>query len=220
MVFYRLEIEEGRRKKYAWAFPVYGYPTKNVECECCQRQWKDFRPIYDEKLGFPISLTNEYFADVASCEAMTMVNEKVKQLIEFNNIKSVTFSELPIITQDELSNEEKKKLRDDGYNVKKLSNVKPKYYMLYPEIGACLHEDSNVYWVDEGEYICKHCGYGIGYKQKDYFAHEYIQLDSWKGNDLFKVREFAGAIYCTEKFKKLCEDAELTGIVFSEIEAR
>ena len=92
--------------------------NKKIVCERCNRQWNDFRPIYEERLGFPIALTNEYFADIAGCEAMTMVNEKVKQLIEFNNIKSVTFSELPIITQDELSNEEKKKLRDDGYNVK------------------------------------------------------------------------------------------------------
>ena len=222
MKFYAICDDEGKgkRKKYAWAFPVYGYPTKKIVCERCNRQWNDFRPIYEERLGFPIALTNEYFADIAGCEAMTMVNEKVKLLIESNSIQSVTFSKMPVITQDKLSNEEKKKLRDEGYNVKNLSNINTQYYMLYPEIGANLHESSNFKWVDEGEYVCKHCGYGVGYELKDYSAPYYIKQSSWNGNDVFRIKELMGSIVCTEKFKDLLIENDVSGVCFKEIEAR
>ena len=222
MKFYAICDDEGKgkRKKYAWAFPVYGYPTKKIVCERCNRQWNDFRPIYEERLGVPIALTNEYFADIAGCEAMTMVNEKVKLLIESNSIQSVTFSKMPVITQDKLSNEEKKKLRDEGYNVKNLSNINTQYYMLYPEIGANLHESSNFKWVDEGEYVCKHCGYGVGYELGDYLAPYYIKESSWNGTDIFRIEELMGSIFCTEKVKKLFVENDVSGVLFKEIEAR
>ena len=220
MKFYQILTDEGRRKKYAWAFPVYGYPIKKIICEQCEREWNDFKSIYDEKVGFPISLTNEYFADIATCEGMTMANEKVKQLIEANNMGTVAFSEMSVVAQDELSSEKKKKLRDDGYNVKRLSNAKPKYYMLYPEIGACLHPDSNFKWIDEGEDICKHCGYGVGYKPKDYSAPYYIEQRSWNGNEVFRIKELMGSIVCTERFKDLLIENDVTGVYFEEIEAR
>ncbi len=220
MKFFRMFSDEGRKKRVAWAFPVYGYPSRKIVCERCNRQWNDFSHIYKERLGFPISLTNEYFADIATCEAMPMANEKVKRLIETYNIQSVIFSEMPVVTQDELSNEEKKKLREEGYNVKTLSNIKPQYYMLYPEIGANLHENSNFKWVDEGEYVCKHCGYGVGYKLNDYLAPYYIKESSWNGTDIFRIEELMGSIICTEKVKNLFVENDVSGVLFKEIEAR
>ncbi len=220
MRFYKMLSDEGKRKKYAWAFPAYGYPTKTISCNQCHRVWNSFAPIFENKLAFPILLTNEHFADMTSCEAMLMANEKVKQIIQSNNIKTVTFSEMPVILQDELSYEQKKELRDKGYNVTKISNIKERYYMIYTEIGAKLHKDSNFEWIEEGEDVCKHCGYGVGYKPKDYFDPYYIELDSWNGDDIFRVEELTGTKICTEKFMSLCKENNVTGILFEEIIAK
>ncbi len=220
MLFYRLGIEEGRRKKYAWAFPPFETDDILVECEICGRKWNDLSEGIEKNTPYPITFTNNYFPDYMCCQGIDLVSQYMKETIENSGISVAKFAKMPVVGKSEFTKEKIKELRDDGYNINKLHDEKPIYYRLGTDVGAVLHSDSNVVWIDEGEYVCKHCGYGVGYEQMDYFAPEYIQLDSWNGNDLFKVREFMGAFYCTERFKKLSEEAKFTGIEFEEIEAR
>lgn len=220
MIFYRLIVEEGKRKKYAWAFPPFETDDILVECDHCGRKWYNCEDGFLNNSAYPITFSNNYFPDFLCCQALILVSQRMKEIIEKNDIQTAKFTEMPVVGKSEFSKEQLKELYDDGYNIKKLHDEKPIYYRLGTDIGAVLHRDSNVVWIDKGEYVCKHCGYGVGYKQLDYSAPEYIELDSWNGNDLFKVREFMGAFYCTEKFKKLSEEAKFTGIEFEEVEAR
>lgn len=220
MRFYKLFASEGKKKKYAWAFPPFESDDKLIQCDVCGRMWYNSAEGIEKNISYPITFTNNHFPDFMSCQGIDLVSQYMKETIEKNGIKVAKFSEMPVIGKSEFTKEQLKELRDDGYDVNKLHDEKPKYYRFNSNIGATLHSDSNVIWVDFGENICKHCGYGVGYKQKDYFAPEYIQLDSWNGNELFKVREFAGALYCTETFKELCEKSEFTGMEFEEVEAR
>ena len=219
MKFYRLVIDEGKRKKFAWAFPPFETDCVPVECSVCGRKWNDSSYGMKKNIPYPITFTNNYFPDFMCCQGIDLVSQHMKDVIEESGMAVAKFAKMPVIGKSDFTKEQLKDLRDD-YVVSKLHDEKPIYYRFNSDVGAVLHSDSNVVWVDSGEYVCKHCGYGVGYKQKDYFAPEYIQLDSWNGNDLFRVREFGGAFYCTEKFKMLCEQAKFTGIEFREVEAR
>ena len=220
MIFYRLTVEEGKRRKYAWAFPPFETDDEIVECDFCGRKWNNCKKGFLNNTTYPITFSNNYFPDYLCCQAIRLVSQRMKEIIEKSGIQIAKFTEMPVVGKSEFTKEKLKELRDNGYNINKLHDEKPIYYRLGTDVGAVLHRDSNVIWVDEGEYVCKHCGYGVGYDQIDWFAPEYIQLDSWNGNDLFKVREFIGAFYCTERFKTLCAEAKFTGIEFSKVESR
>lgn len=220
MIFYRLIVEAGKRKKYAWAFPPFETDDILVECDYCGRKWNNCEDGFLNNRTYPITFSNNYFPDYLCCQAIRLVSQRMKEIIENSGVQTAKFAEMPVVGKSEFTKEKLKELRDDGYNINKLHDEKPIYYRLGTDVGAVLHRDSNVVWVDEGENVCKHCGYGVGYQQKDYFAPEYIQFGSWNGNDLFKVREFGGAFYCTEKFRLLCENANFTGIEFEKVEAK
>ena len=220
MKFYRLSTDEGRPKKYAWAFPTYGYPTQTVECDICGRSWNTFENIFDKNISFSITFTNNHFADFIACEAFHMTNQSVKNWCESNGISSVIFTKMPIIGKSEFTKEALKSCRERGYNTAKFHDEKPVYYMLSATVGAKLHPDSGVQWVDKGDWVCPHCGYGVGYKKEDYGKPDCIELSSWNGNDLFKVREYDATLFCTEKFKHMCQDARVSGIIFDEIVAK
>ncbi len=218
--FYKLFTDEGKRKKYAWAFPAFGYPTEEINCNVCGRKWNSFKKIFEQHLSYPIVFTNDNFTDFISCEADYMVSQEVKEWFEEINVKNVRFAEMSVISKSEMDTIYIKQARDKGYNVNRFHDIKPRYYRLGSYIGAELHKDSKVVWVDKGDDICPHCGYGVGYRPLEYFAPDYILFDSWNGSDLFKVQEYAGTLFCTEKLKLLIEEKEFKGILFEEIQAK
>ena len=119
MNFYRLSIDEGKRKKYTWAFPAFGYPTEEINCDVCGRKWNSFTKIYEQHISYPIVFTNDNFTDFISCEADCMVSQEVKEWLETINIKNARFSEMPVISKSEMDPTYIKQARDDGYNVNK-----------------------------------------------------------------------------------------------------
>jgi len=216
MKFYCLKIDEGK-KKYTYAFPTFGYPTKLIQCQTCNRVWNSFENIVRYNLSFPITFVNDNFAEFISCEGCIMVSEKAKKVIEMAGICSPIFTEMPVITKNNIPEDMLKERSKRGYDINKFLNKKPVYYMISADVGANLHYDSHVVWKDYGEDICQYCGYGIGYKQQDLFAPYYIELSSWKKTDLFKVKEFGWTLFCTERFKELCIEQNLNGIKFQEV---
>lgn len=219
MNFYSISIDPGRRKKFTWAFPTYGFPVDKISCKVCGRTWNSFTGISEENRSFPITFTNDYFADFLSCEAYDLVSQRVKDCLETYKINTPKFTEMPVIPKKQLSVEQLKRFRDRGFSVNRFHDEKPVYYLLSAEVGAKLHPDTGVYFINSGTDVCIHCGYGVGYKRRSYLAPEYIQLDSWNGNDIFKVKE-SDQLFCTERFKNLCETTKFTGVCFDEIIAK
>ncbi|MBQ9966189.1 MAG: hypothetical protein IJO95_00965 [Clostridia bacterium] len=213
----------GRRKRYAYALPfdVNSLPSEKINCPVCKRTWNNSKKLYsDSSITFPIVFTNNCFSDYINGQLLDYVSSAAKEFLLKQNIKDLSFSQpMPVMGVSELSKEKTKELQDRGYPTKKLHDEKPDYFRFSVAVGASLHEDSNFRWVDSGEYVCAHCGYGVGYKLVDYLAPIYIKYDSWNGTDLFRLKEIGGE-YCTEGFKKRWEEAGLTGIDFKEIEAR
>lgn len=216
MKFYSISIDE-RKKKYASSFPAFGYPTEEIVCNVCGRKWSSFKKMYEEHRSYTIAFTNDYFSDFMSCEFDYLVNEKVKKYLEEKNIKNVRFAEMPVISKSEIKETMIKEISDKGYDINKMHDLKPKYYRLGSNFGAKLHPDSKVIWMDDGEGRCKHCKYGVGYYPTEFFVPECISLDSWDGSDLFKVKEFMGKLFCTEKLKLLIEEKNFTGVLFKQI---
>lgn len=222
MRFYMLLADSNDRKGYAWSFPAYEYPSEVVSCEKCKRKWLSYKKLYEENLPFKIVFTRNKFMDFLSCEGLVLVNERVKKVLIENCIKSPLFAQMPVLTRSEMTEEQLKEYRGrKGYNiVRRFHDEQPVYYKLSAGIDAKYHVDSNVIFNDSGKDVCVHCGYGVGYIREDYTAPKYIDLSSWGGNDIFRVTGFGIGLYCTEKFKNLCDEHGFKGAFFEEIEAR
>jgi len=219
MVFYHFLPDPGKRKRFAYAFPIDSFPAEIITCPICKRTWKDPRKLYDTNITFHIGFTNNYFPDFMDAQAIDLVSSAGKQFLFQQNIKDLAFTQMPVTGISELSKEQIKGLRDRGYVIKKLHDEKPAYYRFSVGIGASLHKDYNLVWVDSGEGVCTHCGIGVGYELIDPLAPYFIKLDTWDGTDLFKLKEIGG-LFCTENFKQSWEAANLTGAYFKEIETK
>ena len=222
MNFYYIVTDAGRRKRYTWSFPAYGYPGEAVSCEKCKRRWISYDKLYEENTPFPIVFVGDYFSDFLSCEGLKLVNENVKKTFEEKGIKSPFFSRMSVVTKNDMTKEQYRDYaRRKGYDIaRKFHNEQPVYYWLGAKTDAKYHKDSNVILIDSGNDVCKHCGYGVRYASKNYSDPDYIDLSSWGGNDIFRVTGLGVGLYCTEKVKKLCEEHGFTGVSFVEIEAR
>lgn len=219
MNFYELLLDEGGRKKYAWSFPAYDYPCEVVSCKKCNRVWNNMDRCFEENLPFTIVFTSNYFSDFQACEFLTLVNESVKECFEKNEIKGPLFSQMPVLKRKEMTHKQLKQYRI-SHNVNKFHDEDPIYYKLSAEIGAKYHKDSNIYWRVSKTDSCVYCGYGVGYRKKNYDDPSYIDLNSWNGNDLFRAEGLGLHLYCTEKVKNLIEEQGFTGVYFKTVEAR
>lgn len=218
MKFYWLLTDEGKKRKYAWAYPIDGLPSETIECTVCKRTWQNSQKSRELNRPFPIVLTNNVFPDFMSCQGESLISQRALDFLEKQGLDVSKLHKMPIVGCSELTKEQKRSLREDGVNVKKLHDEKPTYYRLTAEKGACLHSDSNVVWVDSGEKVCKACGFGVGYKQKNWDDPIYIQKNTWNGRALFKVKEFSGPVFfCSEQFKNGWEEEGLTGLLFEEV---
>lgn len=215
MNFYKLTIDD--TKKYTYAIPTFGYPTKTIKCPICNRKWNSFENLVKYNLSYPVTFVNNNFADFIYCEACIMVSKRVKKIIENERICSPTFVQMPVIPRNDIPEEVLKKHSDMGCDVDEFLNENVVYFKMSADVGANLHSDSNVVWIDSEESVCQYCGYGIGYQQKKPFLPYYIELTSWNKQDLFRVKEFGWALFCTEKFKKLCEEQHFVGVKFKRV---
>lgn len=221
MRFYRISVDAGKYRRFTWAFPTYGVSGREVNCSVCNKKWRDTSAVYQDNIPYSITFVGNNFADLISCEGDKLVNKKIKSFFENNYGSFVEFIKMPVVKKRDFSEEMLKSFRRRlGYETKKLHDEAPEYYRIAVDIGACLHEKSNFEWVDSGLDRCKHCGYGVGYRLKDFFAPYYIDEKSWNGAPIFRVRELGYAIMCTEDIKTKCEENGFTGIEFDEVQAK
>ncbi len=213
MSFYKLYIEEGKKKKYATGILITDYISKIINCDLCGRTRK-IAALLDKDSDLQIALTNSYFADFFNVEYHTIVSEKAKEVLILENIQGYELGVLKIVSKSEILSKKIKDLRDSGYKVKDISDDPPIYYRLFVQVGAELHEESNIVLVEE----CNSCDYHKYMpKDNDYFHPNYIKVDSWNGNDIFRVKESSSAIYCSERFVEIYNKHKLSGLRFKEI---
>ena len=124
-----------------------------------------------------------------------------------------------MISGNELTEGQKKTLRLDGINIKKIATNPPKYFKLHVAIGADLHEDSNRIRTD----YCEVCGYE-SYIQKGenpyLYDHAVLRMDSLAGTDLFKSIGYGDTVFCSERFRQIYDKYKMTGLFFTEIEVK
>lgn len=215
MIYY-LGADEGRRKKYAYGVDVADKTYERIICAKCNI---DFIRNISLTIGLnePIVLTNDYYPDFMWYSTF-LVSEKTKEVFELEKITGYELEEANIISANELTLEEKRELKEDAVNVKKVAVNPPKYYKLHVSIGATYHEKSGV--IFRGK--CDECGY------EDYtvvnpdnynIPYHIVKKESLNGNDLFRSIGFGRAVFCTERFKEICEKHKLTGFLFKDAEA-
>lgn len=213
MDFYRLSTDEGKQKKFAYGIGLDEYPQRLITCDICGREWKKGM-LLDEDTLLSICLSNEFYPDFLNVISHTLVSEKAKDVLAQETITGYKLGIIDIIPRDEIPPAKTKKLRQSGYNVKKISNNPPNYYRLFAERSAELHIKSEVFFEQE----CTACGYRK-FVKTDPFKQEYIRKDSWNGSDLFMVKEFGAVIYCTERFVETYQKHNLTGLLFRRVES-
>ncbi|WP_166243403.1 hypothetical protein [Paenibacillus turpanensis] len=215
MKFYKINIDEGKRKKYAQGIPLVKPLEENICCSVCRRQWR--RAHYLENPNFVMALSNQNFPDFLWFLHYKIISENALEVLMQKVVRNLLFKEISIVSVNDLSEAQVKDLRFRGENVKKLALNPPKYYTVIVEEGAELHKESGVY-VEE----CDSCKYLKVHSYGMDFLHPsqklYLHKRSWNGEDLFTLKYFPATLYCTENFLKLYNEYRLTGLNFSEID--
>lgn len=220
MRFYRLSVDAGKHKRFAWVFPPYDRAGKIINCSICGQSWLDVSGMYSEHLSYPVTFVGNNFADlICGGGGDDLISYRLKCFLESVDGCYAKFVEMPIVKKSDFSEEELKAFRRRGYDTKKFHDETPLYYRMDLEVGANLHIKSNYEWVDSGSDFCKFCGYGVGYKLKDYLAPYYIDKKTWNGSPLFRLRELGLTNICTEEFKSECEKNGFSGMQFDEVQA-
>lgn len=215
-MYYRLATDEGKRKKYAYAIGLGGWPREDVSCSKCNREWK--KSTIDEfGVSTPVVLSNDNYPDYM-WYYITHISEKAKSVMELEGITGFKVEDALIISFDELTEAQKKELRWDGVKVNKIPSNPPHYYKLHVCIGAEYHENSNLVLLES----CDDCGYekyvSKGKEWVDSSEGIFLKKGSLIGYDLFKVKGYGATIFCSEKFVEAYKRHALTGLDFDEIE--
>ncbi|MDD7792997.1 hypothetical protein [Clostridium sp. 'White wine YQ'] len=215
-MFYRLFIDEGKRKKYAYGILLNDYPVQRINCGVCNRVW-DKDMLLTLKPEFELVLSNDNLPDFLGLLILDLISEKTKQVFEESEITGYKLFKTNCLKKDEISKEKLKSLAEDGFNKNKISNLVQNYYFLDVSIGAELDSKTEII-VQE---YCNSCGY-VKYRTegKTFIdpAHPiYIKKASWNGNDIFRIKELGNTIFCTQKIVDLCKEHKLMGIGFEKI---
>ena len=219
MDFYRVRIEIGKRKRFAYGITIGNYPSIEIQCDKCKKVWKKSL-YYDESQKQIIALSNNYFPDFLSYTPQILISQRAKEIFVQEKITGYHLNEnLEIVPYDKLSIQEIKEIRRDGFDVKKFSNEVPKYYRFYSDGKAELNEKSNVL-TDEH---CDECSYTHyytkGYSYFDTNSPFYITEKTWDGKDFFTVKEFPTLENCTERVVEIYNKYKMTGLYFEKIES-
>lgn len=218
MEFYALSIDEGQRKKFAYGVLVDDYPNEEVICTHCGREWDKDLLIHDD-IALEIVLSNNYYSDFLGVIYHVLISDKVYNLLKNEKVTGFHLKDVVIKSVLDLSSEKLKELSKRGYIVKKFSHEKPLYYRLLVDGNAQAHKNSEVILTE----FCEICGFElyttIGKSYIDPFHPIYIDMQTWNGDDLFLVKELGSRIFCTEKFKNIYNNNNLSGLIFDKVKS-
>lgn len=214
MTFYKIIIDEGRRKKYSAGIMLDESKNKNIQCNSCGREWEK-EALLDNEVFFNIALTNSNYPDFVYFLYYILVSNKVKDVFLSENIKGYHLEDINVVSKSSIAPSKIKELRDMGYKVNNIPNNPPSYYKLVANRSAGLCQHSNVVL----EVNCDICGFE-GYEViGDIFQPKCIKKESWNGDDIFMVKEFCSVEYCSEKIVEVYKKHELTGLTFQKVDS-
>jgi hypothetical protein len=218
MKFYKIYLDEGRKKKYAEAETLSPIIGENIDCKVCNTKWVKRhieRPI-------EIILTRNYLPDyTAILPEQKIVSERFKDTIEKYALSDCEFEEIKTKTLSELTEEEILNFKMDGVKINKYCTEPSNYYAIHVPVGISIHPDMNV-----NIEICQKCRRLSWTKEQNneginkFLLHFILDTSSWKGYDLFTDMHFTNGLICTERFIDICKQEKITGMYFEEIETR
>ena len=216
MNYYEVWTDEGKRKKYAYGIEMNDYELEKINCAVCRREWED-DPLLTSQIKLKIILSNSYYADFILSGYFQLISQKGLDILINEGITGWRYEEIEMLSKRDLTEEKRRDIKDGyGYRIyNSIPDDPPKYYKILANKTARLHPKSNVILTGK----CDVCGYEMYEKRGDVFAPDYLDKESWNGDDLFGVIQYGTSIYCTQDFVHIYNKYALTGLIFDSIES-
>jgi len=224
MIFYRVSIDVGKRKKFACGCLAEIINYEKSPCPACSIEVVTpnlFEMFEDKAFNIKMHMDRDYYADFMCSQIRDIVSERAKEMLSDNFSNSVDFASIGMVSLRDLSPSFLKYYRDryGSKEVKRIPDDPPQYHRLLLKQGADLDfKKSNIQLIFE----CSTCGrkkYDIPYShyKDDGFALIYLIESTWNGRDIFYVEGMGNTVFCTERFIEVYSQHELTGLEFAQI---
>lgn len=178
--------------------PVYDY-TDTEKCPVCGRIISSAYWTHPRCL----EIGSDRFPDFAWPTPYPAVSQKVKELWETAELRGV-------LCFDEIEKYRVRKRKKSG---------EPKYYTMKTVRSRAEidYEKSEIIWLNDiSKEQCDLCNVKGKVMSKD--VKLVLNMENHNGADLFKIYERGDRLFCSERFKELCENNKLTNIHFLTIE--
>ncbi|MBP0726861.1 hypothetical protein J5Y03_17020 [Bacillus sp. RG28] len=214
MKFFEVNLDEGRRKKYAEACRLSNKTIEDINCPICNTNWVN--GTFDRPIE--IILTNNNLPDYTYIFPVHFVSEKLKEVILNYSLSEIAFEEIYTKTLEELNEDQIKMFKLDGLRVKNFCSIPSRYYAIDLPEGISVHSDMSIVL-----HKCENCGrlsYTELKEEKSMLLNFILDRSTWNGIDFFTVKGFPQVFICTERFIEVCKNENITGMIFKEIEVR
>lgn len=218
MSFYKMGIDEGTKKKFAYGIGIDNKLWDEINCPICKRTWKKDIMLNEEN-DYSIVLSNSYYPDFLSYGTLTLISEKALESFKDEALTGYHIGNINVVSSEDVSDDKKSQLHKAGYKVNNFASKPIVYYRLLVDGKAELHEKSEIVLVES----CDICGF-FKYRPlkkpitlEDHFPKFIIKDGSWDESDFFRVKEYDAVIFCTEKLVHIYEKNKLTGLIFNKV---
>jgi len=212
MKFYKIYLDEGKRKKFAEAATLSKIIGEDIECTTCNSKW--VKSIIERPIK--IILTRNYLPDyTAILPEQKIVSERMKEIIEQYSLAKCTFDKIITKTVDQLTDQQIVDFKMEGENISKFCTIPSSYFTINLNAGISIHSDMNVLL-----HKCEECGRRNFTKlkeEKSMLLNYILDYSTWNGQDLFTETHFTNLFICTERFVEICKLEKITGLGFDEI---
>lgn len=212
-MIYLLMTDEGKRKKFAEGYLLDRIPSRPIVCSVKHSSDSEMT-CFDSGVPCVVVLSNDNYPDYLASWP-NLFSERMKQMMETEGIEGVALEKATTLSLRDLTPAQLKSLRNDDVKVNRIPNDPPAYYKPVATIYAHYHPITGIKTLES----CSLCGYErIGpenYKPDSITA---LNLESLPQTDLFGAIGYTGCIFCTERFKLLCETYGMKGIEFLEVQ--
>lgn len=219
MKFYTLGATSiGPRSQYALGLILGDVPSRVINCPVCGRTWKELQ-LTSFDIPLRAMLYGRRIPDATWLFSVVIFKTLVLDNLRDKGLSGIIGKQISMVSGCQASSAELEQYIREGYSRDRMVNSPPEFSILIPEVGINLHPESQVELREQ----CEVCGYTkystIGASEMDPFAQHYLDLRTWNGNDVFRVREWANAVVCTERFVNEWKRGKYTGLDFSPMPA-
>lgn len=193
-------------------------PSTVINCPICQRTWEKLQLT---SLDIPLRavLYGKRIPDATWLFSVVILRTLILDNLRGKGLSGIIGKQISMVSGCQASSTELEQYIREGYSRDRMVDSPPEFSILIPDVGIHLHPESQV----ELQEQCDACGYKkhrtIGSSEMDPFVQHYLDLRTWNGNDVFRVREWADAVVCTERFVDEWKRGKYTGLDFSPMPA-